>query len=118
LVRSSCDTLYMASFTGTALHASVDIIFSAIAEKKNYIFRTRDNTADFIKRLQNARDFRVPPHVFEALSLRGCYAASICKLLQTFGDSLSVSFTRFKQLWMARTLMMRLMGLDCFALEY
>jgi hypothetical protein len=94
------------------------VLFCRSLPEKNYVFRTRDNTADFIKRLQNARDFILPPHVFEAVTLLGCYAASVCKLLQTFWDSLSVSFTRVRHLWMARTLMMRLIGLDCFAHEY
>jgi hypothetical protein len=107
----------MTSFTGNAMHASVGIAVSVIAGKK-YIFWTLDNAADFIKRLQNERNFRLPPLVFEALTLLGYYAASICVLLQTFRDSLSVSFTWFKHLWMVMTLKMRWMGLDCFALEY
>jgi hypothetical protein len=92
--------------------------FVGHCRKEIYTFWTRDNTADFIKRLQNARDFRLPPHVFEALTLQGCYAGSICKLLQTFRDSLWFAFTRVKHLWMAKTLIMRLIGLGCFTLEY
>jgi hypothetical protein len=76
----------------------LQLIFCRSLPEKIYIFRTRDNTADFIKRLRNARDFRLPPHVFEALTLPGCYAASVCKLLQTFRDSLSVYFKRIKNL--------------------
>ena len=86
--------------------------------KKICIFRICDNTADFMKRIQNTRDFNLPPRVFEALTLLGCCAASICKLLQTFRENLTVSFRRIKHFWMDRTLKMGLIVLHCFALEY
>ena len=43
-------------------------------------------------RLQNIRDFRLPTHIFEGLTLLGCYAALICKLLDISGQPIGLLY--------------------------